>query len=292
LYRAGTHGRKVAALGLAALLPGLAAVRSQAASVDGRAAIGGQLSPLQLSIGPAVLGFHYREQAPDGSALDRERGALPGFCAALSQSAGRLFVRMAGCYYHGTVSYDGHTQSGVPVSTDTDESLGDGRMEVGGRFGTPGARVYRVYGLVGYRRWDRTVRSTPTVNGLSEIYTWPYVGLGANGVLLRRGRWRWTVDAQMRVPLAPKVRIDFGGLYDPSTVRPGALPGFRLALPLTYRLSPTQGVTVTPYWNFWRLGKSDVNTLYRGGVPVGTVYEPESRTSSPGISVLLYVRYY
>lgn len=290
LDRTRNQRRIAAPLGLATLLAALIASPLQAAPVQGRAAAAYDTS-LKLSLGPAVLGFRYREESADGSLLDQERGALPGFCAAAAQGRGRVFVRVAGCYYRGTVSYDGHTQSGVPVSTDTDESLGDGRLEVGARFGVPGARVYRIYGLVGYRRWERTIRSTPSVNGLSETYTWPYVGLGANGVLLRRGRWQWNADLQLREPVRPRVHIDFRGLYDTSTVRPAALPGFRLALPLTYRLSPTTGVTVTPYWDFWRLGKSDVNTLYQGGVPVGTVHEPASRTSSPGVSLQVYARY-
>ena len=244
----------------------LCGVWAHAAAEDGR---------LELSLGVAAVRMDMREFADSGDTLVRELGTLPGLTLGLSYGAGpwQLLAEWTG--YDGTLDYDGQTQSGTTFATRTDTRRWSARLRAL-RTVDDAARVALGFGL-GYGQWQRHIRGHSGVSGLDERYTSGFLSVDARLSLLRAEANSVDLDLRLAQPLRPEVRVDFGGRYDTQALGLGSRLAARVSLPASWTTGPRSRVVVEPGFEAWGFGRSDTETLYRAGVPVGVVYQPQIR---------------
>ena len=230
---------------------------------------------LDLHIGPSLLRFDFREYADTGEQLVRELGVLPGIVGGAGQTIGRWRWSAELSYYAGAVDYDGQTQSGATFTTTTHATVAKMRaralhlLDHDGRFAA-GAGL-------GYRQWQRRIRGRGNVSGLDERYTVGDVSVDARLSVLRSDAATVDVDLQLAWPIRPQVKVDFGGIYDTQTLLLGPRLAARVSAPASWAAGPRSRVVVEPGFEAWGFGRSGTKTLYRGGVPVGAVHQPQGK---------------
>ena len=246
------------------------------------------------------MDFDYREYDDTGRLLDRESGGIPGIVFDLTGSMGRWALGGRFSWHTGDVLYDGQTTTGLPIRTRTEENIVDSSVRIERRLGSAASSGLTLYGGVGYRYWGREIRPTYTsggqaVDGLFEMYRWKYFFLGGKTAVYRSGRSHLGLDARVMRPYRPTIEVDQGGRYDAVTLDLGERTGWRLGLPLEYRVDERTGMVVEPYAEAWNLGRSPVATLTQQGVPARclvnniimdcAIYEPRSTTRTLGLTV-------
>ena len=130
-----------------------------------------------VRISPSVMvgaeSFHYAEevQAPLKSAHD---AWLPTIRAAVDADAlsGHLFGRLVFTASDGSMTYDGSTQNGAPVSGHTSGNLTDSELDVGSRFHA-GPVLLGGYVGAGHHTWNRNF--SEVMSGYREEYSWNYL---------------------------------------------------------------------------------------------------------------------
>jgi hypothetical protein len=237
----------------------------------------------KAEVGISAIRFDYRESDDAGRILDKELGTIPGLSLKIGQRFPAWEWESTGSYHHGQVSYNGQTNLGSPYSTRTDEYVGDVSLRLGRWFG---ARYPSMpYAGIGYRRWDRDILPG-SVNGLFESYRWKYLWLGLKQSLIpQRSSFELFLDAGLLKPINPEMHIDFKGTYPVSpVVYPESRLGLRLMLASSMALSRNTRITLEPYYEYWKLGRSpSVSTAVSTGML--SVYEPASETSNFGINL-------
>ena len=141
-------------------------------------------SPSPIHVVPSVLvggeAFHYAEDAqlPLKSAHD---AWLPTMRVAVDANAlgDHLFGRVAFTGTYASMTYDGSTQDGAPLSGHTSGHLTDTELDIGGRFHV-GPVTLGGYVGAAHHTWDRDFSGV--MNGYREQYTWNYfpIALEAN----------------------------------------------------------------------------------------------------------------
>ncbi|HUT41615.1 MAG TPA: hypothetical protein VM011_09765 [Gammaproteobacteria bacterium] len=225
-----------------------------------------------------VMDFDY-EEFDQGASLDREEGYLPGVSAGLRLAQGRMFAETALEAWTGDVDYASATEI-----TTTDEDILDWNILAGRDLFAQADQRLGLYAGLGYRHWQRDILSTPTAFGLDETYRWWYaiVGLRAESAVTPRVSFR--ADLQLRRTLDPQIDVRFKSGHDDITLELGEANGARAAFTLEGRADHGMTLFVTPWFEYWRLGRSANAILTQNGVPAGTVFEPRSRTHNLGIN--------
>jgi hypothetical protein len=242
-----------------------------------------QFSP---AIGVGLLHFDYTEFSDEGVQLNHERDELPGVNVQLLANRDDWFLLARLDYFEGSVRYDGHSLQGVQVHTRTDTKLRDFSLRIGRRLATfPQSVTVEPYLGVGQQRWDRAIRSTPTVAGLSEIYRWEYALVGMSARFRPTNKMQWAVDLRVHRTVDPRLDIDFGGLFDNTSVKAQQRNGYRLSVSWQYQLQQNIGMEIVPYYEWWELGRGQVAPLRRDGQVVGSVFEPDSESQRVGLDL-------
>ena len=242
-----------------------------------------------LSVGGAILNFGYREFSDSGTQLNREHGAIPGVALSLSRRQDRWLLVGDYSYHAGGVAYNGQTNTGVAITTRTDQNIVDMALRAEYWRATTGGLNYALYIGTGYHHWERDIQPTRTasgapVSGLFETYQWWLGFLGAKAVLHESGRARWLLDARLTRPVNPSVTVDFNGRYDNARLYLGERWGARLALPWHYEMSRSTSLIAEPFVESYELGRSATTPLTSNGLTVGGVYEPRSESRNYGLA--------
>jgi hypothetical protein len=268
------------------------------------------LAPAAAQAGPSgraelragLQRFDYSEYRPDGGFLDGEAGFLPALSGALEVRSGGAFLGAAAHVALGSVRYDGHAQSssdatvdGLAVRSTTDAGFVSGEVQLGA-FADAAERV-ALFVALGARRWTRDIRSSTLVSrtgvsravaGLSEIYSWYELQLGARWAFLERGRTSWDAEARFFRTAAPEMSVDLGSLGGQGSARLALGPrtGWRAGSTLRRDLQPGLFLAVTLYAEGYAFGASDAVSL--GGA---SIFEPRSETFGSGLEVGLGGRF-
>jgi len=236
-----------------------------------------------LQLGVSVQDFGYKEYDDQDVLLDREDGLMPGlmmeFGAGWDSLSAAFRFELAG----GVVDYDGQTQSGTPIKTDTDEKITDLQVVLRYKLTSFSRHDVMLVGGIGHRVWRRDIRATNITSSLFEVYRWQYWMLGGTATLWHRGQWSAGVDARWLRPIDPTMSVNLIG-YDEIQLDLESRNSARVSFPL--RMAGEKEWIFTPYWESWRLGRSADKTLTVGGVPTsGVVHEPRSETDIVGFMV-------
>ena len=235
---------------------------------------------LDAWLGAGVLDFDYEEYGLNGASLDWEEGYLPGLNAGLRLTRGAWLAETALVAWSGRVDY-----ANPFVTSKTDEDILDWDVIAGRDLVAEGGNQLGLYAGLGYRHWQRDIHSTPGANnGLDETYRWWYGILGVRGERDMTEHLRVRADLQLTRTLDPSIKIRFAAGYDDHTLDLGAANGLRAAITFENRLDNDVVVFVSPWFEYWQLGRSATEILTQNGMPAGPVFEPYSETRNLGIN--------
>lgn len=248
---------------------------------------------LGLSVGADFQRFDYREYSDQGKLLDQEHGFLPGLKLGISNTQDGWLVAGQLSYYAGSVAYTGQTNGGVPITTTTEQRIGDVELLGGYQFRQSRLTPTLYLGMANHT-WRRDIQPTYTaygtpVRGLLETYRWWQAFLGAKIPLYEAQSFNWGLDIRVTRIIAPEIEVDYSGLYDNVHLSLGERWGFKLKAPLSFAVRDSTTMVVEPYLEEYSLGRSSTAPLTRQGVVIGTVFEPDSNSSNYGVS--LYLRH-
>lgn len=181
---------------------------------------------------------------------------------------------------HARLHYDGRTQGGAPLATRARHD----EAEIGVRWRPlqPYAWGEPAIALDGLR-FRRAIAGTATVSGLTETSTlwmpgvawtspaWPVDRLGAS----------LTLQARWRTSLHHHLQVDYGGLFDASSLSGGRRDEAALAA----RLSMPDGWSLALEWSRARQAQSASTVIFRRGIAAGTVLQPRIAIDDVGLTL-------
>lgn len=251
----------------------------------------------EFHFGGGLMKFKYTEYTDNNVFLDGESGFIPGVVLKLKRNNSRHYSELVGQLYGNTIEYDGQTQGGTPLTTNSDAIIFDTHFKLGFHFSE--VRDHGFYAGLGYRYWLRNIHSGHDINGnpvagLLEHYYWLYglFGYAANYTVNENVNIGF--DIRQTNMINAKMDIDFLGYcgYDNASVNLGNKSGTRFAVPFQIKMK-SSSLIVSPYYEIIDIGKSNTVLLTRNGYPVdcdGNGYldgalEPRSETRNVGINV-------
>lgn len=236
----------------------------------------------------SVERFQWSEYDSSGSRLLREHGPRVGLGLRWDNYARRLdswrYSALARLTV-GTVSYDGQTQSGVPVQTDTQYTGLRGEAMAGYQFNSG----VLVQGGAGLDLWRRLIKDTGSVLGYRETYSIIYVKAGI-GFLEQVGGGRLLAVVGPKMPVYTSEYVDLRRVgYDPVTLHPGRRPSPFGQIEFIRESGEQPQWRASLYYDSYRFTPSDPATLTAGGATVGQAWQPESRTDVIGATIAWYL---
>lgn len=211
------------------------------------------------------------ERADSGARLLTESGPMLKLQVdAQWVLAGGGALRGQGELAAGRLDYEGRTQAGVPLATDS--SHRDLALALAWR---PLAPAGWGEGWLALRllQQRRQIASTAAASGLRETSLLVLPGLRWNAGFAA-GNWRLEPSVELRVSLDHGLRIDYGGLFDDSDIEGATRREVVLGLAARPADSPW---SFSLEWLHASQSASDRQSLYRNGVQVGNVRQPALR---------------
>lgn len=193
----------------------------------------------------------------DGSRLLKESGPLYGL-AFTAKGGGDiskpLTFRFKGEGFLGTVDYDGQTQAGTPVTTDTDYIGFKTELDGGWKFfvGENGSSFEPFIGLGG-RWWKRDIQSTSSAIGVEENWSSYYGRLGIRGENVNSKNLNLFLELAAILPFKNENEVDLStfGLGQ-VTVEPGNETSFCAEVGIKFRK-----LRVSVFYESLRFSESD-----------------------------------
>lgn len=249
-----------------------------------------------LGMGFDAMYFDYREFNGQKVLLDKETGPMPGLHLGAALQWDNWYSELLYEYHLSTVDYDGQTQNGDPLMTETEEDIVDLSLVIGRHFGSVSRYRSALYAGLGYHYWERNILPTGTVAGLLETYEWSYALLGMKLSFLKSSQNGLLLDFRIRRMLDATMDIDFlgftdinGNQWDNTTLNLGEDWSYRLGLPYIMSLSQNASLTLEPYISTWFIQRSNTRELTNSGAPLQVerlvIHEPQSETTNVGISI-------
>lgn len=253
-------------------------------------------STFHLGAGFDAMYFDYREFNGEDILLDKETGVMPGLHLSAALVGDKWYSELVYEYHLGTVDYDGQTQNGDPLTTETEEDIIDLSIIIGRYFGHASRHRSAVYGGLGYHYWERNILPTGNVAGLLETYKWSYALLGMKFSFLKSNQTGLLLDLRLRRMLDATMDIDFlgftdinGNQWDNTSLNLGEDWSYRVGLPYIVSISQNASLTIEPYISTWFIQRSNTQELTSDGQPLQVerlvIYEPQSETTNVGISL-------
>ena len=258
----------------------------------------GSNSQSELLLGFSLLDMNYKEFRDDGFLLDREDGILPGVAGHLKFPNQSFDSYLYGSYHASTIDYDGQTQGGLPVQTDTETDIVDFQYYLSEK----SSQKNQIYGGIGYRYWRRDIQSIGNVAGILEHYKWFYGLMGVKTRVFKNNNSEILLDFRITHMLKANMDIDFKGFsatgfasLDDKTVNLGKKTNFRISLPWRKKLENSYTWLIEPYFEQWDIDKSNTVNLTENGAlvilpecgGVCGVFEPRSETRNFGVNIQL-----
>lgn len=219
-------------------------------------------------VSAGLLHRHLVERADDGSRLVTESGPMLrlGLAGSLELAGGgglRAEAGIAG----GTLDYDGRSQGGASLTTETRHR--DADLTLAWRPLAP-ASWGEAWVVLRAARELRDIRSTRAAGGLRETSTLVLPGVRWSRAFAGAG-WNWTPSVELRTSVSHRVHVDYEGVFDNQDLHGGHRNEVALALTAWAPSSPWRW---SVEWTRVRQRASDSDTVRRAGVAVGTVRQP------------------
>ncbi|NOZ25966.1 MAG: autotransporter outer membrane beta-barrel domain-containing protein [Nitrospirae bacterium] len=224
-----------------------------------------------------IESFTWTEYDDQGTRLLKESGPIYTIGSSVrSDLSGALFLGVNAELFGGTVGYDGQTQAGVPVETDTDYTGFVAEGDLGWKVHLRGKATLEPFAGLGYRWWRRDIKDTVSAIGYEETWWSLYARLGAQGEYAYTEKVTVFGKAGLKIPVITENEVDLS-IIGLSTVKvePGNVTS----------VFAEAGVKWTRFeaglfYEGMRFSKSDPVTV--GGAQV---WQPETKADMFGIKL-------
>lgn len=219
------------------------------------------------------------ERDSGGQRLLKESGPLARLRITARPSwAATRRVEFTAALARAWMDYDGRTQAGAPLRT---HSLHN-ELEIGARWypfhafawGEPSMTID---GL----RFRRQIEPTAAAGSITETSTLWMPGVAWTGPAWTVGAAKLALQAQWRTSVHHHVAVDYGAVFDPSSLHGGQ----RNELVLGATAAMARGWSVSLQWRRARQAQSEVAALYRAGVVQGSVHQPRIDIDDVGVTL-------
>lgn len=184
-------------------------------------------------------------------------------------------------------SYDGTTQSGVPVTNTNTLSF----TKTEALLYMPISAKWQFYFGYGYNKWVRILESG---FAYKEIYTWNYYAMGLRTLLSGNTDYNLSLDLSTRPIFGGKIQVITSEYHSggaDSEMNLGSRTGLRVSLPIQFGISSGIFMGVAPWIERSGFSESDVvtnSTLEPN--PSRGIQEPSSTTEQYGVEASISFR--
>ncbi|GMT48115.1 MAG: hypothetical protein IEMM0007_1681 [bacterium] len=221
--------------------------------------------------------FTWKEYDDSGSQLLKESGLISAMGASVRSDITELLVlRGRGELFGGTVDYDGQTQSGTPVKTDTNYAGFKIEGNLGWKFMVAEKSFLEPFAGLGYRWWQRDIQDTLYAAGYEETWWSFYARLGIHGNHTFSEQLKAFAETGVKLPVSNRNKVDLS-VIGLSTVT--VEPGNKASVFAEAGLKWTR-VKASLFYEGMRFSKSAPVA-----VSGGQVWQPESKADMFGINV-------
>ncbi len=213
-----------------------------------------------------------------------EKGFLPGihlnyvYRGVKNPFYGRLLFE----YKAGKTDYDGTTQAGSPLQTNTTNRFETWEGNIGFSFKPdPGHLqvIVTFYTGMGYRYWNRGLGGQAP---FSEEYSWKYIPAGLLLSFPIREKWRGEVDIAACFIFDAAIKVNLSESdpnYNNAQAALGNSVGWKIEIPFYYQFSKHWSLNLVPSYESYSFGRSGTFPITYAGMPTPLVgHEPDSRT--------------
>jgi hypothetical protein len=238
-------------------------------------------NPLQLSAAVGTLKYDAKEFSTTGAVINRERGHLPfiqlGLRYTLSDS---YFIDTSVRYADQKIRYDGFTQIGIPITTQTQLAWHQATVNLGYRLRWSDRQSLEYSIGIGQRRLDRDIRPTLGSLPLREIMSTSQLNLSARWHQQLGTQTQWHAGIAVQPSLRQNLRVDSYGIFDPITLQLSKHLDSRLFAGFTHSFSTTWRVRGELGMDRIQPEASSTEIWRKNGVPSASVRYPGSKQKS------------
>ncbi len=222
-----------------------------------------------------VESFTWKEYDDSGSRLLKESGPIYAVGVSVGpDTAAPLVLGGRAELFGGTVGYDGQTQSGTAVETDTNYAGLKAEADLGWRAVVSERFRIEPFAGAGYRWWQRDIQDSDVAIGYQETWWSLYTRFGIRGEYIGTGLLTAFAEAGVKVPLITENEVDLSVIgISTVTVEPGNAPSGFAETGLAW-----DRFRASLFYEGMRFSKSDPVTV--SGVQV---WQPESKADIFGI---------
>jgi hypothetical protein len=222
--------------------------------------------------------FTWKEFNDSGARLLKESGPIYG--VGLSVKSDDIYklltLKAKGELFGGSVDYDGQTQAGTPVKTDTDYLGFKIETDGGWKFILKEKSSLEPFAGLGFRWWIRDLKSTSSAIGYEEKWWSFYARLGIHGDHIFSNQLKAFVNAGVKLPIHNENKADLRVIgLSTVTLEPGKEASVFAELGLKWKM-----LKASVFYEDMRFSKSDI-------VRIGSaqVWQPESKADIFGLNV-------
>lgn len=237
---------------------------------------------IRIDAATKVLRFNYEEFDLSGKSLNKETGFLPGFSISSTKALASTSHTISFELYDGQVDYDGQTQSGVPHTTLTDETLYRLFYKLNW---FPSEDGHSIYTKVSWQQWDRDILPANNVSGLYEQYQWLAFEVGFSVAIYEKNANTWLLDLGAAKVFDGSIMVDLEtqGFGKPK-LQLGNGSGFSAALMYQRSLNQKSNLSLTLTHQYWTFGRSNDEAI-SDGVTTLIITEPRSESNHTALSL-------
>lgn len=187
-------------------------------------------------------------------------------------------------YSTGELDYDGYTQSGTPVSADSEDWIVECRGLVGYDCVLSGKHLLTPFVGMGYRYWNGELEQAGDDERETEYW---YVALGIRTYSVLSENW--TCGTSLEYDLLVEGEVDYARPYAPRYNLDSGY-GARFSLRFSRQWAQKTAVFFEPYVTYWNIDKTDVIVLTLPGPDPGEyaaldMWEPDNDTITYGLRI-------
>ena len=230
---------------------------------------------------------HYQYKEPDLMKLEGNKFGIDYTTTLMLDDAEQWFMRVTGRYATGQVNYDSNGSGSM-------KDVDDWYTEIRGLFGKDidlGNQLFAPFSGLGYRYLDNDLVGLTTTGhaGYSRTTNYVYLPIGTlhrialsdTSLLESSFEFDYLIYGKQKSYYSDM--IGYNGITAASTVENRQNDGYGFRLSSFYRQGPW---SVGPYFNYWKISKSDVSTTAIIQGSTGQYYavtEPKNNTYEYGI---------
>ncbi len=225
-----------------------------------------------------VESFTWKEYSDGGSQLLKESGPISTLgISTKTDFANSLTLKAKGELFIGSVDYDGQTQAGTPLKTDTDYSGFRIEADMGKIFMVAEKSSLEPFAGLGWKSWLRDLQSSNTAIGYEETWSIVYARLGVRGDHVFSKQLKLFAEAGLNLPIYNENVVDLGGVD--ITIEPGKEASLFAEAGLKWK-----NLKASIFYEGMRFSKSGLEFIEVGGDIYG-FYQPESKADIFGVHI-------